>query len=542
MPRDFFATYLRHTKGDFAGKPFELLDWQDLLFFRPVWGWLRLDGTRRFRDAYVQVAKKNGKSAIASGTGLLLATGDGEMGAEVYAAAGDEKQARIVFDEAANMAKGSPEYLEDAGVEVLTSSIVQPGTRSFFKVLTAKAGTKHGFNVHGIIFDELHVQKSRTLYETLARGVSARRQPLIVKVTTAGDDRESIGYELYEKSCKVRDGTLPEEDTTHLPVIFEAKPDDDWTAEATWYKANPSLGITKSIDYMAQCVRDALNQPRTRNDFLRLDLNVWTESRAVWITPEAWAACGETPMPENLRDLLWCGGLDLSSTRDLTCFAAVFKIPDEDDAAALPVEIDARDETTGEIVRRNYNVNFRIAIVPTFFIPAGTMRDRIKRDRVPYDVWKRGGWLRETSGDMIDQNEVARVVQEELRRRWPRLAEIGFDRWSALPIVGGLREEGAPMVEVGQGFGSLSAPCKLFEAMVHARRVIHDRNPVMNWCVTNCEVETSPSGDVKPRKPDGVSQGTRRIDGVSATVTALARLMVARDQTTVYKTRGIVHL
>jgi len=254
------------------------------------------------------------------------------------------------------------------------------------------------------------------------------------------------------------------------------------------------------------------------------------------------AACGKTPMPENLRDLLWCGGLDLSSARDLTCFAAVFRIPDDGEAEALPVEIDAKDETTGEIVKRNYNVNFRIAIVPTFFIPAGTMKERIARDRVPYDVWKRGGWLRETGGDMIDQNEVARVIQEDLRRRWPRLAEIGFDRWSALPIVGGMKEEGAPLVEVGQGFGSLSAPCKLFEAMVHAGRVIHDGNPVMNWCVTNCEIETSPSGDIKPRKPDGGAQATRRIDGVSAAVTALARLMVAKDTSSIYKTRGIVHL
>ncbi len=336
---DFFPTYLRHVKGEFAGKPFGLLPWQRDLIVRPLFGWKREDGTRRFRKAFLEVGKKNGKSGLASGMGLLLAFGDAEPGADVYAAAADRDQARIVFGDAAVMARENPDFRRDAAITVLRNAIVQTATNSTFKAVSSEVGTKHGFNVHGLIFDEFHTQKTRDLYDTLYKGTSARRQPLVFIITTAGDDRESICYEEYEYAKKVRDGVIT--DAQYLPVIFESAPEADWTDERTWHASNPSLGVTKSLEYMrAECAA-AQAEPRKRNSFLRLELNVWTESRTVWIAPEAWEACRRTASATDLATLPCCAGLDLSASADLTAIVLAFRRRDE----VRPVEtLDGRDE------------------------------------------------------------------------------------------------------------------------------------------------------------------------------------------------------
>src|SRR3990167_7419939 len=232
-PEDFFAHYLQHTKGEWAGQPFELLDWQKLLVTRPAFGWQRaVDGLRRFRKVFVEVPKKNGKSGIASGLGLYLLSADGEEGAEVYAAAGDEDQARIVFGESSTMANANPAFLRDAGVTVLKRAIVQERTRSAYRVLSSRVGTKHGFNIHGLIFDEFHTQPTRELYDTLYKGTSARRQPVVFLITTAGSDRESICYEEHECAAGLLAGHRADE--THLTIVFGAKEDEDCTAPETW--------------------------------------------------------------------------------------------------------------------------------------------------------------------------------------------------------------------------------------------------------------------------------------------------------------------
>ena len=533
---DFFPTYLRHVKGEFAGKPFELLPWQRDLIVRPLFGWKREDGSRRFRKAFLEVGKKNGKSGLASGVGLLLAFADEELGAEVYAAAADRDQARIVFGDAAVMARENPRFLRDAGLTVLRNAIVQNATNSTFKAVSSEVGTKHGFNVHGLIFDEFHTQRTRDLYDTLYKGTSARRQPLIFIITTAGDDRESICYEEYEYAKKVRDGVI--EDEQYLPVIFETEPDADWTDEATWHASNPSLGVTKSLEYMqAECAA-AQAEPRKRNSFLRLELNIWTESRTVWIAPETWETCRREEPATDLAKLQCCAGLDLSASADLTALVLAFRRRDE----ARPVEtLDVETkEGAAPPVQHRLVLDYEVELVPFFFLPRDVLRERVRQDRVPYDVWAREGWLRVTEGSVVDYAEVYRVILEEIRPRFAGLAQVGYDPWNATHLASSLVAAGVQMVEVRQGYASLSGPSKLFETLVRSGRLRHDANPVMRWCVANCEVASDPAGNIKPVKPGGHAQGTRRIDGVVAAVMALSRLMVLPDRpASPYAYRGV---
>ena len=528
---DFFPTYLRHFEGEHSGQPFELLPWQRDLIIRPMFGWMRADGTRRFRRLFLEIGKKNGKSGLCSGLGLLLAFADAEPGAQVFCAAGAEEQARIVFRPSAEMARNSPTFLDDFGVEVLTNAIEQAGTASFLRPLTSKAKTQHGLNVHGLVFDEFHAQKDRELWETLYRGISARRQPVVAIITTAGDDRESICREEYEYACKVRDGVL--EDDTYLPVIFEATEADDWTTEATWRKANPSLGVTKKLEYMRTECAAAQAEPRKRNSFLRLELNVWTESRTVWIAPETWAAC-ERDRPDP-TDLVACGGLDLSSSTDLTALVVAVRRPD--DAPATQVEVESGE---GKAEKRTLSIDYTVDLYSWFFIPREVMQERERKDRVPYSTWARDGWLTVTDGNVVDYEFVRQVILTKVRPRFKKLAEVGYDPWNAAHLTSQLLTDGVPMIEVRQGYGSLSGPSKLLEALVLAKRVTHDGNPVLRWCVANCEVASDPAGNIKPVKPGGDARGTRRIDGVVAAVTALSRLMVAPEaKRSVYAERGV---
>lgn len=532
---DFFSEYLRHFEGEHAGKPFELLDWQRELLIRPLFGWVRCDdGARRFRRVFLEIGKKNGKSGLCSGLGLLLAFADGEPGAQVFCAAGAEEQARIVFRPSAEMARNSPDLLADFGVEVLTNAIEQASSASFLRPLTSKAKTQHGLNVHALIFDEFHAQKDRELWETLYRGISARRQPVVVIITTAGDDRESICREEYERACKVRDGVLV--DDSFLPIVFEALPTDDWKSEETWRKANPSLGVTKRLDYMRDECAAAIAEPRKRNAFLRLELNIWTESRTVWISPESWAECKrEVPEPPDLGSLACCLGLDLSETTDLTALVAAFKRPDPRPADEVEVE----GETEGR-KPRVVSIDFSVDLKAWFWLPRDMLLERSKRDGVPYDLWAREGWLQVTDGAIIDYRAIRKVILEQIRPKY-RIVEAGFDPYNARQLCTVLAaEDGLPMVEVRQGFLSLSAPSKLFEGLVRARRITHDGNPVLRWCVANAEVISDPAGNIKPVKPGGDSRGSRRIDGVTATVTALSRLMVAPEpKRSAYADRGV---
>ena len=315
---DFFG-FLRHSKGEWAGEPFTLAPWQAFLV-GSLFGWKRDDGLRRFRTAYCAVPRKNGKSTTSAGIGLYLLVADGEQGAEVYSAATTRDQARIVFDEAKRMVATSPALRRR--VELLINNLHVAASASRFMPLSSDSSTMDGLNVHGAIIDELHAHKTRGVVDVLDTATGARRQPLLFEITTAGYDRHSICFEHHDYSIKVLDGVL--QDDSWFAYIAAADEDDDWTDAKVWRKANPNFGISVKEDDLARKAEKAIALPGAQNAFRRLHLNQWTEQAERWIDMAAWDACDAPVDLERLRGRPCFGGLDLSTTTDVTALAWVF--------------------------------------------------------------------------------------------------------------------------------------------------------------------------------------------------------------------------
>lgn len=500
----FFPRLLRHTKGEWAGQPFELQGWQREIV-RDVFGWKRPDGTRRYRRVYIEIPRKNGKSTFAAGLALYLLFADGEPGAEVFSAAADRDQAAIVFDQAKLMVEGSP-ALGRFG-QVFKRSIVAPSTASAYRVLSADAPTKHGLNSHGIIFDELHAQQNRDLWDVLSTSMGARRQPLLIAITTAGYDRESICWEQHEYARRVSEGIV--DDPEQYTFIAAAGEDDDWTDEATWRKANPGYDVTVRGEYLAaECAR-AQQAPAYQNTFRRLHLNQWTQQAERWLDMSAWDACGFPVEAKALEGRACYGGLDLASSSDVAAFVLVF--PEED----------------GE----------RFSALPFFWIPRENMIERARRDRVPYDAWTRDGWMRSTEGNVIDLGYICRDVVE-LGKRF-NIREIAFDRWGAVQVSQTLAGAGFEMVQFGQGFASMATPTRELLRLVLGGKLAHGGNPPLRWMADNLVVTQDPAGNVKPDK----KRSREKIDGMTALIMALDRaLRHGMKPKSVYEERGLMSL
>lgn len=324
-----FIECLCHTKGTWAGKPFELIDWQEQII-RDIFGTLKPNGYRQFNTAYVEIPKKMGKSELAAAVALLLTCGDGEERAEVYGCAADRQQATIVFDVAADMVRMCPALNRRVKILASQKRIVYQPTNSFYQVLSAEAYSKHGFNIHGVVFDELHTQPNRKLFDVMTKGSGdARTQPLYFLITTAGTDTNSICYETHQKAKDILEGRKI--DPTFYPVIYGADETDDWTDPEVWKKANPSLGITVGIDKVEAACESAKQNPGEENSFRQLRLNQWVKQAVRWMPMEKWDACSFKVDEEALEDRVCYGGLDLSSTTDITAFVLVFPPLDEDD-------------------------------------------------------------------------------------------------------------------------------------------------------------------------------------------------------------------
>ena len=494
--RTFFVEFLRHSKGQWADKAFELLPWQWDNFIAPLFGWMREDHARRFRRAGVWIPKKQGKSALASGISLYMLIGDREPGAEVYNAAADRDQASIVFNEAANMVGKSPMLSQPLEVIRSTKRITYKATNSFYRALSADVPTKEGINWHCLIFDELHAQKSRDLWDTLVYGGAARRQPLMLSISTAGFDRHSIGYEQYSYAKGVIEDTI--RDTSFFGYVAEALPDEEWTDPKVWRKANPSLGVTVQEDDMAQACAEAQNSPRKENAFRRYRLNQWTQQDVRWLSIDAWDKCVGDFEPEDLAGRDCFGALDLSTTTDLSSLCLLFPLD--------PVPEDERA---------------RYAALWWFWVPEDAARERERRDKVPYRHWIKQGLIEATDGESIDY-DVIRARVNELGDKY-RIVDIGIDRWNAQQIATQLASDGFEVVKFGQGFGSMSAPTKELEALVLSQRILHGGNEVARWMCGNLAVEQDAAGNLKPSK----KKSTERIDGMVALVMAIGRAQVA---------------
>jgi phage terminase large subunit-like protein len=516
---DFFPAFLKHHIGEFAGRPFELMAYQEYLLTRAIFGWKRMaTGLRRFQTVFAFLPKGAGKSPWGAGTGLYLTVADDEPAAEVYAVAGDTKQARVVHDNARIMVEEDPDLSERC--EVLRDAVYHPASRSTYKVLSSDAGTKHGFRPHGIIFDEIHNQKDRNLFEALTKSMKKRRQPLLIIITHAGEEDEGIAYEEYEYAKRVLSGTV--DDPTHLPVIFEASSEDDWTSEAVWRKVNPGHGITVQHSAIAAECEKAKVEPRKLNDFLRFTLNRWVNAASAWMPVDWWDACQGPVDDAELQELSVAAGLDMSQKYDLTAFVLTFKTPLDETGPSVDV---IGTNEFGEAVKRSISLNYRITTVPFFWIPEATMREHEKTDRVPYSEWVKAGLVRATEGNVIDYDVIFRDIRDVIVPRFPRLkgAEIGYDPAFATDIAMKLQAEGFRMVEVLQNYKYMSEPAHLLEALVKGKRVRHDGHRMLRWNVENCTVKQDDAGRIRPVKP---RRATRRIDGVVGALMGLSRLMV----------------
>ena len=504
-----FIEALRHTKGEFHGQPFHLLPWQEKII-RDVFGTVRDDdlSMRQYTTAYIEIPKKNGKSELGAAIALNMLINDDEWKAEVYSCASDRQQAAIVFDVAVDMVRQSPALMKCVKIIPSTRRMIYQPTGSIYQVLSSEVATKHGLNVSACIFDELHTQPTRALYDVMTQGSGdARRQPLWFFLTTAGTDRNSICWEVHQKALDILEGRKI--DPRFYPVLFGLPDEADWTSEENWYRANPSLDHTITIDKVRDAFRKAQETPADENQFRQLRLNQWVKQSVRWMPMDKWDECGGVVDPYALEGRACYAGLDLSSTSDLTALVLVFPPTSEDEPYIA---------------------------LPFFWLPAETLSLRVRRGHVPYDQWAKRGFIQTTEGNVVHYGFIERFICE-LGERYD-IREIAHDRWNATMMVQTLEDDGFTMVPFGQGFKDMSPPTKELMRLVLEHRLCHGGHPVLRWNMDNAFVRTDPAGNLKLDK----EKSTEKVDGAAALVMALDRAMKNQGGDSVYNHRGLIVL
>lgn len=511
-----FYDVLRHWKGELAGQAIKLEPWQRFIV-GSIFGWRREDGTRRFRTAYLEVARKNGKTTLAAGIGLYLLLMDKEPGAEVYTAATKRDQARLAHKDATEMVARSPQLKKL--IATFKDNLNHSASSSKFEPLGRDANSTDGLNVHGVIADEVHAWKTAELWDVLETATGARRQPLMLGITTAGHNRTSLCYDLHDYTRKVNARIVEDDSFFGLIYSLDRVEDEsgkrgyeDHTDEGVWIKANPNLDVSKKRDDIRRKLQRAEQMPARLNAFLKLELNQWTTAEERWLSPDVWRACSFDVDAEALAGRRCFAGLDLSSTTDISALVYVFP-PEEDE----------------ELEDGRYEVLTR------FWIPKDNLHERARTDRVPYEAWLTHGYIEATPGNVIDYDYI--LAQIDADRERYELAELAFDRWGAARIVTQLQARGIEVVQFGQGYASMNGPMRELEKMLLARELAHGGDPVLAWMADNMVAATDPAGNVKPDK----SKSIEKIDGVVALIMALDRAVVAaEDEESVYEQRGVL--
>jgi phage terminase large subunit-like protein len=477
--------FFRHSKGKWAGEVFVLSPWQQFIIWC-LFGWKRKGGVRRFKRAYIEVARKNGKSTLLAGIAIILLALDGEQGAEVYSAATKEDQARIVFNEARRMVKSSPELKQF----ILTSrdAISVPDTESVFKPLSADADSLDGLNLHGGIIDELHAHKTREVWDVLDTATGSREQPLLVTITTAGFNQEGICYEVRGHCADLLEGLF--EDDSYFAFIACIDPEDNWQDESCWIKANPNLGVSNSLDDLQDKAKRALRTTSARNNFLIKHLCRWTQQAQLWIPIEKWDACASNINLASLAGRDCYVGIDLADKLDLNGICFLFP------------------PHPGEKWR----------IICQFWMPEDVMQMRCDEGQWHYKQWAEKELLRLTPGNITDYD----VIREEFIKiaKTFRILEIGFDPYNATHFATQLATAGYSMVEVPQRMQKLCEASKEFEAMVAGMKIEHDGSPVLRWMAMNVEIEMDKNQNIRPIQP---KDRRKKVDGIVAAVTGLSR-------------------
>jgi phage terminase large subunit-like protein len=523
-----FIEQLKHTKGRWHGVKFDLLDWQEEPI-RDIFGTVKPNGFRQYTTAYLEIPKKNGKSEMGAAVGLYMTCGDAEHGAEVYGCAGDRQQASIVFDVAVNMVDQCPALKKRIKPVLSQKRLVFLPTRSFYQVLSAEAYSKHGLNVHACIFDELHTQPDRKLWDVMTKGSGdARTQPLYFVITTSGDDpdRHSIGWEVHQKAVDVLTGAKV--DPSFYSLVYGIDPienriytgrsyetvdnlvgdtEERWRLPEIWTKVNPSIEQIIPMEKVETAYQSAVGNDADERIFRWLRLNEWVKyGAAKWLGIEVWdASSSGMIIPENLKGPCY-GGLDLSSKTDLTAFVLVFP---------------------------PFENRTKWAVLPTLWIPQESVKQRAEKDKVPYLSWIKSGFIKTTSGNVVDYGFIRQEIVR-LRDRYD-IKEIGFDPWNANQIALDLSDDGLTMVEVRQGFKTMSPAMKELEKLIVGKELEHGGNPALRWMFGNMAVKKDENENIRPVK----DKSTERIDGIVAMVNAICCAIVHADNTPVYEKGGV---
>lgn len=497
-----FIEKLKHTKGEWAGQRFRLEPWQQFVLWN-IFGWKNADGSRRFRYAYIEIARKNGKTALSAGVGLYMLFADGESRPEVYSAATVKDQAKICFSDAVEIVKATDlkNYLTP-----YRNSIVYELKGGTMKPLSSDYGTHDGLNPSCGIIDEFHAHKDSGMFDVIKSAFGARRQPLMFIITTAGFNKSGACYAYRENVIKVLRGM--NEDDSLFGIIYTLDDKSEWDDPKMWIKANPNLGVSLSADYLADQVKDAKNRPEAVRNVMTKNVNLWVDAERTWILDDVWMKCIGTIDPADLKGCACWGGLDLSNVSDITAYVLLF------------------------------HENDRFQLLPHFWIPEEKMLEKIRKENINYDKWAAGGYVTVTPGNVIDYDfvkaDILRIVADY------DLRTSAYDRWNASQTIIDLQNEGMECNPFGQGYGSMSAPTKEFEKLVLTEKIEHFGNPVMRWMLASTLVKTDPAGNIKPDK----EKSTQKIDGIVAAIMALGEWMTAQanDESNPYESRGLLTL
>ena len=498
-----FFGFLNHLKGPLANTPFELADWQ-IFIVSQLYGWKRTsDGFRRFRTAYVEVPRKSGKSTFCSGLALYALIADGESSAECYSAATTREQARIVFGDASQMVKKSPQLLQH--LKVHRSVILHEDSGSKFEPLSSDAGSLEGRNPSFSVIDELHIHKSSDVFDVLNVAGAARSSPLVFVISTSGTNREGICYQVREYGLKVIDPHLAVNDDTFFSAVWTIDDSDDWRDPEVWKKANPGYGISVYPDDLERMAKQAMESPSAETNFRTKRLNQWMSSSAAWITSQDWDnSTGTRPPISHFAGKPCYMGLDLASVSDFASMALIFV----EDGKLYPYV--------------------------QHYLPEDTVAKASGFIGEKYREWTKDGRITTTEGNITDLSYIEEDILKAMGTY--NVREIAYDAYGATQLSASLIEKGAPMVKVSQGIMSLSDPSKELEKAVKSKALVHGGDPVLAWMISNCVLYIDPNENIKIKK-DG---DKNKIDGVIALVMALGRLKVNGGLAeNVYKRRGI---
>lgn len=514
-----FVQQLRHTKGEWADPKLHdtrirLEPWQQFVVW-VLFGWRDKSGYRRFRKSYLEVARKNGKTtkAAAIANYCFFADRPKEMGPEAYCIATKKDQAHIAWDEAKRQVERHPFLKTRAHVYKHSSTITRlDDSAAKFTVWGKDSDTQDGFSPHLALVDEAHAYPDNSMMEVVESGQGSRRQPLTFIITTAGTDLQAPIYqEERTLAVAVLEQTIDPAPENFFAIIYTLDPKDDWTDRGVWQKANPNVGISLSWEYLQDRVDEALQMPSRRNKILTKNFNVWTQTATRAIPAEVWEACGKAKVDEGALMGRECYlGLDLSTVLDLSAYALCF-----------PPE---KDEELFRFLWRLY-------------LPKENLVERVRRDKVPYDLWMERGLITATPGDVIDYDFIEADIKADAERF--KIREIGFDPWKAQEIVNHLTEGGFTMVPIYQRYSSMASPTDSFLKLVFSRKLAHGGNPVMTWMASCLELKSDRQGNVMPMKPLREKTG-KRIDGVTAAIMALDRAMRGQSGASVYDERGVL--